>query len=130
MILMTVHKAKGLETDNVFMLEDTFSKGGKKAKANAKATQDELFIRYVAITRAKKTLTYVQGLEDGPAPRDTSKHDAAVKAAAQVTGETLQEIAAAIEATRQLMEKDESESLKRALATLEEKHARLTQAKA
>ncbi|TAL42454.1 MAG: ATP-dependent helicase [Salinibacterium sp.] len=128
-VLMTVHKAKGLETDRVFMLDDTFGKASKKKGATAQTIQDELFIRYVAVTRAKKTLVHVIGLEDGPAPRPTV-HETKVAEAAQVTGETLQQVAAAIAATRQLMEKDSSPALADALKQLEEKHARLTQAKA
>ena len=48
-ILSSCHKSKGLERDTVFMLMSTF-KG---------ANQEELNIRYVAITRAKTALYYV-----------------------------------------------------------------------
>lgn len=130
-VCMTVHKSKGLETDRVFILADTLRSKGKTpadpARAASKA-QDELFIRYVAVTRARHVLTYVHGLdENATAP---TAHDAAVQAAAQVTGETLEQVAAAIESVRQLMEKDQSPELQQALAQLEEKQARLTQVQA
>ncbi len=48
-VLSTVHKAKGLEWDNVFVLEWTFK--GK--------TQEDNNVYYVAITRTKKTLIHV-----------------------------------------------------------------------
>jgi DNA helicase-2/ATP-dependent DNA helicase PcrA len=51
-VCSSTHKAKGLEADRVFMLQDTF----------ADRNQEELNIRYVAITRAKNHLTYVKGL--------------------------------------------------------------------
>jgi superfamily I DNA/RNA helicase len=47
----TVHRAKGLEADNTFLLEGTFRKG----------RQEEDNIRYVAITRAKTRMTWVSG---------------------------------------------------------------------
>lgn len=46
----SVHKAKGLEAERVYLLEGTFRKGGE---------EDNL--RYVAITRAKSTLAWVSG---------------------------------------------------------------------
>jgi superfamily I DNA/RNA helicase len=131
-VCMTVHKAKGLETDRVFVLEDTLairiSKKMAKTDTVEKAerrAETERCIRFVAATRAKTNTVYVVGLEDGagasmPAPSP----------AAQVTGDTLQQVAAAIAATRQLMEKDESDELKSALASLEEKHSKLTKARA
>lgn len=47
----TVHRAKGLETDHVFLLEGTF-------RSNS---QEEDNIRYVAITRSKSELNWVAG---------------------------------------------------------------------
>lgn len=48
-VLSTVHKAKGLERDDVYMLAGTFFPG----------KQEELNIKYVAITRSKKNLYMV-----------------------------------------------------------------------
>jgi superfamily I DNA/RNA helicase len=50
-VLSTVHKAKGLEWDRVFVLEDTFR--------NDDGTGEESNIRYVAYTRAKRELVLV-----------------------------------------------------------------------
>lgn len=47
--LMTGHKSKGLEFDNVFFLDEQLISG----------KQQDPNVRYVIITRAKKTLTYV-----------------------------------------------------------------------
>ncbi len=52
----SVHKAKGLEADKVFLLEGTFRTG----------KQEEDNIKYVAITRAKTTLVWVKGFESQP----------------------------------------------------------------
>lgn len=49
-VCSTVHKAKGLERERVYLLEDTFGKTGSREESN---------IRYVAITRAKHTLVWV-----------------------------------------------------------------------
>ena len=51
--LSSVHKAKGLEYDNVFMLNDTFSRSGDEEERN---------LWYVAVTRTKKNLILVNGL--------------------------------------------------------------------
>lgn len=50
-VLSSVHKAKGLEWDRVFVLVGTFRKSKGEEEAN---------IYYVAVTRAKKTLTFVE----------------------------------------------------------------------
>lgn len=52
-VCSSVHKAKGLEADRVFVLVDSLSK---------KKDQEELNIEYVAYTRAKHHLTLVNGL--------------------------------------------------------------------
>jgi superfamily I DNA/RNA helicase len=49
--LSTVHKAKGLEYDSVFMLESTFG---------FNSTEEEN-LWYVCVTRTKKTLYMVKG---------------------------------------------------------------------
>lgn len=48
--LMTIHKAKGLEWHNVFILDEDL----------IGAEDQEKNLRYVAITRAKSTLTYIK----------------------------------------------------------------------
>ncbi len=53
-MLSTVHKAKGLEASNVFILDGTFRANGGIEESN---------IRYVAITRAKQNLYHVSGYE-------------------------------------------------------------------
>lgn len=56
-MLSTVHKAKGLEADNVYIL-------ATERMPHPKGTHEENNICYVAITRAKKNLFYV-----GPKPK-------------------------------------------------------------
>ena len=51
----TVHKAKGLEADRVWVLEDTLRDGN----------QEEQNVRYVAYTRARKELCLVSLLKGG-----------------------------------------------------------------
>lgn len=135
-VCMTVHKSKGLETDRVFVLEDTLAiKVSKKvakldtAEKAARRAETERCIRFVAATRPKNTLVYVQGLEDTPAPRDT-RHEVAVAAAAKVTGETVEQWAEVVRNIKQLMEKDNSDSLRDALESAEAQLAKLTQARA
>lgn len=59
----TVHKAKGLEADRVFILIDTFKKSRKEGDKpmSTKRAQEEDNILYVAITRARNLLVYVTG---------------------------------------------------------------------
>lgn len=57
-VLSSVHKAKGLEWDRVFLLESTFF---RSKKATAAVLQEQDNIRYVAITRAKTHLFLVEG---------------------------------------------------------------------
>lgn len=52
-ICSSVHKVKGLESKQCWLLEGTFMSH----------TQEEMNIRYVAITRAKSTLNWVRGFE-------------------------------------------------------------------
>lgn len=56
-VLSTVHKAKGLEWKNVFLLSHTF-KGGRKDSTPEELRQEEN-VYYVALTRAKEKLTMV-----------------------------------------------------------------------
>jgi DNA helicase-2/ATP-dependent DNA helicase PcrA len=65
-ICSTVHKAKGLEADRVYILHDTFSGSWEE-----RATHEEGNIKYVAITRAKKELVWVGRL----VPRKFEKED-------------------------------------------------------
>lgn len=61
-ILCTVHKAKGLEADNIFIIEfHKMPHSGPKGKVQStEQKQQELNILYVAMTRPKKAL-YFQG---------------------------------------------------------------------
>jgi len=55
-ICSTVHKAKGLESMNVYLLEDTFFR--REAKDEDEQREEEN-IMYVAVTRSKGRLVYV-----------------------------------------------------------------------
>ena len=57
-VCSSVHKAKGLEWDNVYMLMESFK---VRATQSDEEAQEERNIRYVAITRAKARLCYVVG---------------------------------------------------------------------
>ena len=59
-VCSSVHKAKGLERDTVYLLEDTFAKPG--------AGREEMNIRYVAITRSKNALVWVTDPNRVPTP--------------------------------------------------------------
>lgn len=52
--LSSTHKFKGDERDRVFMLTETYRPG---------ATQEETNLAYVAVTRARRHLTYVTGIK-------------------------------------------------------------------
>jgi DNA helicase-2/ATP-dependent DNA helicase PcrA len=66
-LLSTVHKAKGLEANHVFLLRDTFSRYQKRKNEKGEMVlpriseidPEELNIEYVAITRARHVLTWV-----------------------------------------------------------------------
>jgi superfamily I DNA/RNA helicase len=51
-VCSSVHKAKGLETDRVFVLKDTLREW----------PEEEKNIQYVAITRAKRELVWIPGI--------------------------------------------------------------------
>lgn len=55
--LSTIHKAKGLEADNVFILCPSLMPSKHAKKEWEKIAEENL--RYVAITRAKKTLNFI-----------------------------------------------------------------------
>lgn len=58
-VLMTVHSAKGLEFENVFLvgLEEGIFPGNQSIYAGPEEIEEERRLMYVAITRAKKQLT-------------------------------------------------------------------------
>ena len=59
-LLSTVHRAKGLEADNVFILRpDLIPHPAAKKSNSPENLQQESNLEYVAITRAKKELTYI-----------------------------------------------------------------------
>ena len=59
-ILSSVHKAKGLESEQVWLLKDTFFSRKPECPPWADA-REEANIEYVAVTRAKKSLVWVEG---------------------------------------------------------------------
>lgn len=56
-VLSSVHKAKGLEWPNVYLLADTFKRN--RPNTTPDAQREEQNIYYVALTRAKNKLTFV-----------------------------------------------------------------------
>ena len=58
-VLMTIHSAKGLEFNNVFLIgmEEGIFPGNQSIYSGAEEMEEERRLAYVAITRAKKTLT-------------------------------------------------------------------------
>ena len=63
----TVHKAKGLESENVFLLEGTFRGIGKEDEVG-----EEQNIVYVAVTRSKQRLWWVSGFEKKARKREAA----------------------------------------------------------
>lgn len=72
-VCSTVHKAKGLEADRVFILCDSFRVKGNKATAtelsikrdnDMEESSEEHNIWYVAVTRAKKELIFISKSEE------------------------------------------------------------------
>ena len=57
--MSSIHKAKGLESDRVFYLMPAVYPGRRADKMPAWQWEQELNLKYVAITRAKKELVYV-----------------------------------------------------------------------
>lgn len=60
--LSTVHGTKGLEAERVFLVRDTFARYQKRRLADgqlAPISQEELNLEYVAITRAKHDLIWI-----------------------------------------------------------------------
>lgn len=67
----SVHKAKGLEADRVYVLEDTLHPTLPSwAKVTSARMREEQNIEYVAVTRAKHTLVLVN-VEKAPDPQGT-----------------------------------------------------------
>jgi len=66
--LSTVHKVKGLEADRVFLIKETFQRHRKPDPKwgdwRPRVDPEELNIEYVAITRAKESLTWIEFPED------------------------------------------------------------------
>lgn len=65
--LCTVHKAKGLEADRVWILNQWMLGGRPNKKAWVQEQEENL--RYVALTRAKKLLGFIEVAKRGAGPR-------------------------------------------------------------
>lgn len=87
-LLSTVHKVKGLEADRVFLLKQTFARhkppklmpsmvfGAEDILVKFDPTQEDLNIEYVAITRAKEHLIWVNIERPGaPVLADLMPHE-------------------------------------------------------
>ena len=69
-ICSSIHRAKGLEADRVFVLAETFRRApvegqesrSKRRPMTAAQSLEEANLEYVAITRAKTSLVWVTGL--------------------------------------------------------------------
>lgn len=59
-VCSTVHRSKGLEAANVFILKETLVRRGKDGKPLAQSPE-EANIEYVAITRAQQRMVWVDG---------------------------------------------------------------------
>ena len=59
-ILSSVHRAKGTETNNVFLLHWTFREWFRDGINSTGGENEEMNIAYVAVTRAKETLYFVK----------------------------------------------------------------------
>jgi len=58
--LSTVHGAKGFEADRVYLLRQTFARHQERSSVNdGPISQEELNLEYVAITRARRDLVWV-----------------------------------------------------------------------
>ena len=57
-MLSSVHKAKGLEAENVFVLNE--GKVCEDERNSPEQDQQEKNLRYISITRAKNTLYFVK----------------------------------------------------------------------
>jgi superfamily I DNA/RNA helicase len=59
-VLSSVHRAKGLEADNIYILKQELLGNTSRCKREWQSKQ-ELNLAYVALTRAKKSLVFVSG---------------------------------------------------------------------
>lgn len=80
-VLSSVHKAKGLEWNRVYCLAETFNRA-RPGTTEEQATE-ELNIKYVAITRARDCLVWVNGGKVAPTPTPAKSNDASGQANGQ-----------------------------------------------